>query len=507
MHSYKDRWRAGVLWANEIYEAYIIDGNTHVDIKEYITPQNCIFNRGTTEGLYNSFSQDSLTLELNNKTHRFDAYNFKGKVIHLELKTESDMVDGVSYIYYTDFYNLTITKATFKDEYITLESNTINVDKGRAGWNVYGTMAQSDPFTNVGNVYTYGLAVLFNYGYMYSSGDITSFQNYITTLPSYNFDWTSYMESARDGITTNADILTQTMQICGGYSYLNKGDYTPYVQISHFPKTTLNNEISAYVYGGCFDEVDYVEEDITIPENDLSDEIDTSDSNVLMVWGEPLGSYDLLLVSGEDRILINNQYENNLPIDVSSYDSIQFALEGADEDFTIIYSLTNGVYRTGDNLDGNTATKDGGNFTIDYLVVDDDVLIELDIGAEYYKPSGIVAVVPNYVWNDGEVTQEDLEVVYGSRTNAIDLTGNDILKLMVVRNGSIPYNDTLSRIYNELNFYSINFEATVTNNLRFETGDVVAISTGVAPTRFSYVENINTDLFGATIISNNRSGE
>lgn len=419
--SYYDDWHEGKLEANTVQNAYIIDGNNQVDITNYITPQNCVFNRGTTEGVYNSFSQDSLTLELNNSTHRFDAYDFKGKELHIEVYTTVD--DSEDY-YGTDFYHFKINKATFNDEFISLESNVINVDTSRAGWNIYGTPAVEFWAISVANVFLSALNVLFNFGTIYTTGDITTFSNSRDSLPSVYFDWDEYSKSCRDNIKTNADMILQTMQVCGGFTFLDKGYNYPFVQIQHFPKSTLNTEVSDYVYGGCFDE-------------------------------------------------------------------------------------TETTYRTGDSLDGNTDTKDGGNFTINYQIIDDDVLIDLKIGTEYYRPTGIVALVPEWTYDSesGEWSANDIEWVYGTKDRAVDLSNNEIIKIVRFMTGTTPYDTIFGDIFNEIDFSSINFEATVLNNLRFNLGEVVAISSGVMPTRFSYIENINTDLFGATIISNNRSGE
>lgn len=160
-------------------------------------------------------------------------------------------------------------------------------------------------------------------------------------------------------------------------------------------------------------------------------------------------------------------------------------------------------YQTGDSLDGNTDTLNGGAFDNDYKVINDDVLINLEIG-ETYQPTGIIANIPKWTIEDDEVSGEDYEYKVGTDDTLIDMTSNNLLKLAMAHVGSIDFAAILTQIFNNLNFPSANFEATILNNMAFDIGDVVAISTGTNPTKYSYIENITTNIFGTTVLSNKR---
>ena len=237
-------------------------------------------------------------------------------------------------------------------------------------------------------------------------------------------------------------------------------------------------------------------------------------------------------VSDEERIIIyvDEEYIDNLWIRTNSGEDIrlsEYYYNGkvefntlTDETYTFSYMVTGSgsidiqyqfahYHKTGEWLNGNVDTKDGGSFTVDYKVLDDNVLSAYQINSDYYRPTGIKGIVPCWKNENNEWEMEDKEVVYGTSSGALDLTGNAILKMIIYRNATTEsqYPSIFSDIYDEINFPSVRFEATIPNNLKFALGDVIALSGGVGPTRFSFIENINTDISGPTILSNNRGGE
>lgn len=502
--SYWDDWYAGLLGANQVSKAVIVDGTNELDVTQYVGNENFIFNRGSSEDIYDSFSQDTLTIELNNSTHRFDDYVFKGKKLKIDITT-SDIYE--EHTYNSDFYNLLIIGATTSDDYVSLETVVMNMGESRLSWYYLGAKTDLDPFTSIGIVF--GNAVGHS-GITYWSG-LSGFANDNVPLPSYHFDWNDYLSSALDSISTNGEMFTRLCQILGGFCYLDKGDSVPFLNIKHFPKTVLSSEVSSYVYGGTYDEVSLEPtrvEDFHIPKNDVSEEIDVSDYKYIVFYGEHTALTEVYMDAVElphEGTDITEKYIHHELIDVSEYDSI--TLESNTSIWTDYILLT--PYSTGDDLDGNVDTKDGGSFTVDYKVLDDNVLSAYQINSDYYRPTGIKGIVPCWKNENNEWKMEDKEVVYGTSSGALDLTGNAILKMIIFRNATTEsqYPSIFSDIYDEINFPSVRFEATIPNNLKFALGDVIALSGGVGPTRFSFIENINTDISGPTILSNNRGGE
>lgn len=159
-------------------------------------------------------------------------------------------------------------------------------------------------------------------------------------------------------------------------------------------------------------------------------------------------------------------------------------------------------YQTGDSMDGNTGSIDGGNFDGGYLVISDDVLSDVSFGDSYFKPTKIKANCRIIHATSYPVESEEIEVAVGSGSSLIDLSDNSMIKLMAMSSDISIYQTMLQNILSELDFAYIGFSATMVNNLDVKLGDVVAICSGMGPTRYSYISSINTDFNGSTIISN-----
>lgn len=503
--SYMDEWYAGQLEANIVTTFVVIDGEKEIDLTSDLSFSNFVVNQGA-EDLFNTFSQETVSFELNNAGNKFDDFVFNKKPIRFIVATT-----GENTTYTTTYKNFYIDNVTRTDEHIQLDCILFNMNQSRLPLSALTLEFTQDFFNIESALYRVASNMQYERPLGYSFG---TWSNGSESL-SYGVIDKSYQDGIYNNINTNADLIRQLCQLLGGFAQIKRGINYPSMYISHFPHAVLTSEYASYVYGGTFDEVEEVVGELTLqPRGVKSEAIDITNMCSLFVTGEERAeNTSLELTVGYGSSNINDAYDNGKSIYLGNYTdpnfkTIKFAYQSYNTTLSIEYYLTP-CYSTGDDLDGNTDTKDGGTFSIDYTVINDSVMSSGTVD-DYYIPVGVKSLIANWTLTGDEYEAKEVQMVEPSSAPAdavlIDITGAEISKTLLQRTGAPPYRTILSNIKTEACFPSCKFSLTLINNLRFEVGQPVAICTGVKPTQFSYIENINTNIFGSTIISNSRGG-
>ena len=508
--SYINEWHNNTLEANELLSLVIVDGENEIDVSNDVSLEDFVISSGE-EDIYNTFSQETVTFSLNNAGHKYDAFEFKNKYVRFTVKTT-----GETGTYTTSYKSFYIDNSTVNDDYIHLECLLFNMNQARGSldyiFNANSYTIISDAMYKIAETMTAVRMIGYSFG-TWDNSNALMYQRLFNT---------DYCQAIYNSISTNGELIKQLTKILGGFAHIKRPIYADYpsLYITHFPSDILLAEAgdtpinaTRYIYGGTFDETLYGEGDLTLQADVESEDIDVSNYDRILVDGDALGEDGSLGILYQDssqtthRIDIKTEYESGTTINISGLSTIKFIFNGSDT-LNITYSLLD-TYNTGDDIDGNTSIIDGGTFDINYIIINDDVMTDVTVG-ELFMPQNITATATEWRTVDGSKESNEVEIYIGDdrAEDNIDLTDVEVFKTVYNNSQGIDYNRAiLSETYEELYFPSYQFEATLLNNLKLEIGQVVAIQTGVAPTRFSYIEKIVTDLFGTTTISNSRGGE
>lgn len=493
--NYWDEWYADNLGACTITNAYIGTSPNGIQVKDDISNSNGLINLGTEESLFKSMSQYTIQLEIYNGDYKYEGYEFKGKALSLDVRVYNDN-DNYSTFQYRNFV---IDSVERNNDYLTLSAVLNN--KVARGKNAYSAITASQQYPTPSTIFAQ-VCTLLGLG----SSIVGSFGNDNIPYPTNSNLDLQYLIDSYNAIDTNGALINQIAQVLGGFACIDKGTNSSTCKIKAFPKTILNREVNAYVYGGTYDMSDdgeWIDLEVTYPTGPT---IEVSPQSRVLIQVDPQYVENLWVRSNTGEDLMLSDYFNGDQIEFNTLndEGYQFSYaETGSGSFSIKYRVVK-YHNTGDWLDGNTDTKDGGSFTDDFIVLDDSKIVDLIIDENYYQTTGVKANIANYVEDGGTWTGEDKEYTVGTTDSLVDITDNNFLKLPRGTHASLNFNDILSEILSQLSFPSVKFNATILNNLDFELGDVVAICSGVSPTKYSYVENTNTDISGSTIISNNR---
>lgn len=496
--SYWDDWHNNNLQSNQIASATVTGGAETIDITDDVCPDNCNLQIGSDDILL-SINQPTLTIEIENYKSKYYGVEFKGKTLNVSVSANT---------YTFTFNGFKIINAKETDNHILLEGILCDLTRwSKPSWSSVtdgssdGTTIQTvyDKAKNitgipVDNMPTYGTKTL--------------------RVPNNSSLNTTFRTDKYNSINNMAEFWIQLAQLFG-FTRIYNSNGTTRLKVVNLARGTLEHQINDYRDGGSYDETEIT--GIITLQNDVdSSNIDVSNISKLYVSGKVNAEdfYNLSLrADGGNLEDILENYINGTPIDVSDCTYVQLFYESNTlQSCTLTYGLLPTYYRTGDSVDGNAAVShDGGSFDIPYKVISDNVINNLTIDQEYIKLAMSKVVLPTPVYREEEsstvlegFTEEEIVRKYGADKSE-DYTNN----IFVTLAGCLVSNYIDFQFY--FNYYEVGgmifipFNVTVANNLDFDIGDIVAIAHSDTPTRFSYIENINTDLFGNTVLSNNNN--